>query len=172
MESDSDYIRVERVRGHSGEFEEQIKSEYISPPIRTADELAAIEDTVTSLSHGERAKVTFGQAFGPVDELDEFTGSKTPETVVDGKTVEVIVDEVRTDAPSRDNKIRDEWDTELLLLRGTTSDSDWELRSATGTGGREAPWHVYTYPYNPETGECQPANAITSGWILDIERAN
>lgn len=168
-QGDSDRVRVERVRDKETGFEEEARVDRIHPPIRTDHELEAIKDTITSLSSWDRVSLTFGQAFGPVDKIDGLNPESDVDTVTKGKTVEAIVDEVRVDAPPGENKIRDEWDIELLLLRGTGSD-EWDLRSVTGIGGEEAPWHIYTYPYKRDTGECQPANSVTSGWILDIEQ--
>lgn len=166
---DSGSIRVERVRDRGSGFEETVREDRIHRPIRTDEELEEIENTITSLSSWDRVDITFGQAFGPVDETDEFDLRSDADVVTRGKTVEAIVDEIRVDVPPEQNTIRSEWDIELLLLRGTGTDG-WDLRSVTGIGGQEAPWHVYTYPYKRDTGECQPRNAVTSGWILDIER--
>lgn len=163
-----DRIRVERVREGQDGFSERVRVDRINPPIRTSDELESIKKTVSSLSSWDRVQLTFGQAFGPVDEIEDLEPQSDVDTVTKGKTLEAIVDEVHINTEGA-KKIRDEWDIELLLLRGT-EDDDWDLRSLTGIGGSEAPWHVYTYPYNRETGECQPDNAVCSGWILDIER--
>ncbi len=163
----SDRVRVERVRGHQSSFDERVRADHIYPPIRTDTELKTIKETVASLSSWDQIKLTFGQAFGPVDQIDGLEAKSDTDTVTKGKTVEAIVDDVHVD--TEENVVRDEWDIELLLLRGT-EDDDWDLRSATGIGGSEAPWHIYTYPYNRETGECQPDNVVTSGWVLDIEQ--
>lgn len=165
-----DQIRVEKVReGQEGSFDEEVRAEHIHPPIRTDDELAAITDTVSSLSAWDRVELTFGQAFGPVGDVEGVDTHTDADSVVVGKSVEAIVDDVHLHAPD-DNKVRDDWEIELLLLRGVDDDGDWDLRSITGIGGEEAPWHIYTYPYNRSTGECQPENVITSGWILDVEK--
>ena len=162
-------IRVERVRDREeGGFDEDIRAQHIHPPIRTDDELKAIKDTVNSLSPWDRVEITFGQAFGPVDEVNGVNTQTDADTVVNGKTVEAIVDDVNLYTPEN-NKVRDDWDIELLLLRGT-DDDEWDLRSTTGIGGDEEPWHIYTYPYNRDTDECQPENVVTSGWLLDIEK--
>lgn len=155
----SDYVRVERVRdGHDG-FAEHLHSEAIGPPIRLANEYDTIEETVATVDPWDSVRLSIGQSLGRSDQR-----------VVHEKTVTALVDELNVGGSSDQAPFREEWEIELSFLRGTGTESDWEFRSVTGAGDDGVPWPVYSYPYNPKTGVCQPDSTILSGWLIELER--